>query len=102
MTVDENFAKVILKNPRKMTVDKNHNWDKMRFFKISHFSVTYKKKHSKMTRLTALVIGSNLNQSPTDHSKDIKKDSKMIRWHALTNRYSLVKSRLFNRKITQN
>ena len=43
MTVDENFARVILRNPRKMTVDKNYTWDKMRFFKISHFSITYKK-----------------------------------------------------------
>ena len=44
MTVDENFAKVILRNPRKMSVDNNHTWDKTRFFKITHFSVTYKKK----------------------------------------------------------
>ena len=44
MTVDENFARVILRNPQKMTVDKNHTWGKMRFFKISHFAVTYKKK----------------------------------------------------------
>ena len=43
MTVDENFARVILRNPRKMTVDKKHTWNKMRFFKISHFSLTYKK-----------------------------------------------------------
>ena len=26
-----------------------------------------------MTRLTSLVIGSNLSHSPTDHSKDAKK-----------------------------
>ena len=45
MTVDKNFARVILRNPRKTTVDKNHTWDKMRFLKISHFSVTYKKNH---------------------------------------------------------
>ena len=43
MTVDENFARVILRNPQKITVDTNHTWGKMRFFKISHFSVTYKK-----------------------------------------------------------
>ena len=43
MTVDENFARVILRNPRKITDDKNHTWDKMPFFKISHFSATYKK-----------------------------------------------------------
>ena len=47
MTVDENFATVILINPRKMSVDKNHTWDKMRFFKICQFSVTYKKKSLK-------------------------------------------------------
>ena len=87
MTVDENFARVILRNPRKMIGDKNHTWDKMRFFKISHFLVTYKKNHSKMTPLTSLVIGSNLSLSLTDHTK---KDSKMTRW------------RIFHRKITQN
>ena len=102
MTVDENFAKVMLRNPRKMSVDKNHTWDKIRFFKISHCSVTYKKNHLKMTRLTSLVIWSNLGHSPTDHSKDAKKDSKMTRWNGLANRYSWMKSRLFNRKINRN
>ena len=73
MTVEENFARVILRNPRKMIVYKNHTWDKMRFFKISHFSVASKKNHLKITRLTSLVIGSNLSHSPIDHSKDAKK-----------------------------
>ena len=73
MSVDANFVRVILRNPREMTVDKNHTWDKMRFFKISHLSVTYKKNHSKMTRLTSLVIGLNLSHSPIDHSKDAKR-----------------------------
>ena len=76
MTVGENFARVILRNPWKMTVDKNHTWDKMRFSKISYFSVKYKKNHLKMTRLTSLVIGSNLSHSPIDHSKDAKKKTR--------------------------
>ena len=32
MTVDENFVRGILRNPWKMTVDKNPTRDKMRFF----------------------------------------------------------------------
>ena len=32
MTVDENFAKVIVRNPWKMNVNKNYTWDKMDFF----------------------------------------------------------------------
>ena len=49
MTVDENFGRVILRNPRKIT----------------------EKNHPKTARLTSL--GSNLSHSPTDHSKDAKK-----------------------------
>ena len=79
MTVHENFVRVILRIPQKITVDKNHTQDKMRFIKISHFWVTYKKNHSKMTRLTLLVIESNLSHTPIDHSKDAKKNSKMTR-----------------------
>ena len=48
-----------------------------------------------MTRLTSLIIGSNLSHSPPDHSKDATKklENDPVTW---------VKSRLFNRKIAQN
>ena len=59
-----------------MTIDKNHAWDKMRFVKISHFSVMYDKNYSKITRLTSLVFGSNL-QSFTE--KSLKRYQKKIR-----------------------
>ena len=101
MTVDENFARVILRNPLKITVDKNHIWDKLRFFKISQFSVTYEKKslNNDPINVTCYWVKPH---SFTDRSlkRCQKKDSKMTRWHGLTN--SWVKSRLFNRKITQN
>ena len=73
MIVDDNFARMILRNPRKITVDKNHTCDKMRFFLNYSLFGHVQKNHSTMTRLTSLVIRSNLSHSPTDHSKDAKK-----------------------------
>ena len=72
MAVDENFARVILRDPRKITVNKNHTWDKMRFFKISHYSVIYK-KCLKIDPINVTCYWVKFHSSAGNHSKDAKK-----------------------------
>ena len=51
-----------------MTVDKNHNRDKMRLFKISHFLVMYKK----LLKNDLINVTFYWVSSPTNHSQDTK------------------------------
>ena len=70
----------------KMTFDEYRNWDQMRFFEISHFPIIHKKNYSKETRLKSLVIVSDIYRKITQMMQ--KNDSKIIRWHGLTDHYS--------------